>query len=50
LINVVGGIFEVANGVSAAAFLAATVVMAAAGIASFVALQERASQPAAPAG
>jgi len=50
LINVVGGVFEVANGVSAAAFLAATVVMAAAGIASFVALQERASQPAAPAG
>jgi hypothetical protein len=50
VINVVGGIYEVANGVSAAAFLAATVVMAGAGVASFAALQERASQPDGPAG
>jgi hypothetical protein len=50
VINVVGGIYEVANGVSAAAFLAATVVMAGAGIASYAALQERASQPDGPAG
>jgi len=46
VINVVIGIIEVANGVSAEAFLAATVVMGAAGIASFAALQERASQRA----
>jgi hypothetical protein len=44
-INVVIGVIEVANGVSAAAFLAATVVMGGAGIASYAALQERASPP-----
>jgi hypothetical protein len=38
-INVVGGLYEVANGASAAAFLAATVAMAVAGIASFAALR-----------
>lgn len=44
-INVVIGVIEVANGVSAAAFLAATVVMGAAGVASYAALQERSSPP-----
>jgi hypothetical protein len=50
LINVAGGIFEVVNGVSVATLLAATVLMAAAGIASLAALQERVSQPGDPAG
>jgi len=48
VLNVIGGIVEVANGVSAVAFLAATVVMAAAGVASFAALRARRSELDAP--